>query len=76
MAQAGMRPETLGQVLLLAHKAIQYDALTEQKAVALKKVVAAPKVIRPAAPQPKRTNQAALDRLRTHGRGEDFMKFL
>lgn len=76
MAQAGMRPDTLGQVLLLAHKAIQFDALNEQKPVALKKVAAAPKVIRPAAPQPKRTNQAALDRLKQHGRPEDFMKFL
>lgn len=76
MAQAGMRPETLGQVLLLAHKAIQFDALNAQKTVALKKVAAAPKVIRPAAPQPKKQNQAALDRLRQSGRGEDFMKFL
>lgn len=76
MAQAGMRPETLGQVLLLAHKAIQYDELTSKKQTVLKKVAAAPKVIRPAAPQPKKTNQAALERLKKSGRGEDFMKFL
>jgi hypothetical protein len=76
MAQAGMRPDTLGQVLLLAHKAIQFDALNAEKPVALKKVAAAPKVIRPAAPQPKKENQAALDRLRKSGRGEDFMSFL
>lgn len=76
MAQAGMRPDTLGQVLLLAHKAIQFDALNAEKPVALKKVAVAPKVIRPAAPQPKKENQAALDRLRKSGRGEDFMSFL
>lgn len=76
MAQAGMRPETLGQVLLLAHKAIQYDELTSKKQTVLKKVAAAPKVIRPAAPQPKRTNKEAADRLRKYGRIDDLVKFL
>jgi hypothetical protein len=81
MAEAGMRPETIGQVLLMAHKAIQFDQLDTKlkntKTAVLTKVAAAPKVIRPAAPQPRQTeNKAALERLRKNGRGEDFMKFL
>lgn len=75
-AEAGMRPELVGQILLLAHKAAQYDELTSKKEVALKKVAAAPKVIRPSAPQPKRLNHAASERLKKTGRIEDFVKFL
>ncbi len=81
MAEAGMKPETIGQVLLMAHKAIQFDQLDSKlkdtKTAVLKKVVTAPKVIRPAAAQPRQTeNKSALDRLKKNGRGEDFMKFL
>jgi phosphoserine phosphatase len=76
IVEAGMKPETIGQILVLAHKAAQFDELSAKKPVALKKVAAAPKVIRPAAPQPRKQNQAALERLQKTGRGEDFMKFL
>lgn len=76
IAQAGMPSDFLGKVLLAAHKAAQLDELSAKKPAALKKVAAAPKVIRPSAPQPKKHNQAALDRLKKNGRGEDFMSFL
>jgi len=75
LAQAGMHPGTLGQVLVLAHKAIQFDALQKSKPAALAKVAAAPpKVVKPAAPQPRsaQDNQAATDRLRKHGRIDDL----
>lgn len=75
LAQAGMHPGTLGQVLVLAHKAIQFDELQKSKPAALAKVAAAPpKVVKPAAPQPRsaQDNNAATDRLRKHGRIDDL----
>lgn len=60
------------------YKAAQWDAMQAQKPKALQKVVEAPKAIKQAAPTPQRqrTNQAALERLRTTGRPQDLMKFL
>lgn len=60
------------------YKAAQWDAMQAAKPKALQKVVEAPKAIKQAAPTPQRqrTNQAALDRLRTSGRPQDLMKFL
>lgn len=43
---------------------------------ALKKVAEAPKVITPKAQAPKRTNQSALDRLKSTGRAENLAAFL
>ncbi len=61
------------------HDAMKWRALQAQKPNAMQKVAAAPKaVIRPQAarsPQ-QRTNQAALDRLKNHGRIEDLANFL
>ncbi len=77
LASAGMHPGTLGQVLVLAHKAIQFDELQKAKPAALKKVAEAPKVIRPAAQQPKpNVNKAAAERLKQTGRLEDLAKLL
>lgn len=79
MAQAGMHPGTLGQVLILAHKAIQFDALQKAKPAALAKVAAAPpKVVKPAAPQPRsaQDNRAATERLQKYGRVEDLAKLI
>lgn len=76
MVQAGMAPNALGQVLLLAHEAIQFRKLNVSKPQALQKVASAPKVIKPSAPQPKRTNQAASDRLKKFGRVEDLAALL
>jgi hypothetical protein len=76
LASAGMHPGTLGQVLLLAHKAIQFDELQKSKPAALKKVADAPKIIKPSAPQPKQTNRAAVQRLKETGRLEDLARLL
>lgn len=77
LASAGMHPGTLGQVLVLAHKAIQFDELQKAKPAVLKKVAEAPKLIKPSAPQPKpNVNKAAADRLKQHGRLEDLAKLL
>ena len=60
------------------YKAAQWDAMQAQKPKAMQKVAEAPKAIKQAAPTPQRqrTNQAALERLRTTGRPQDLMKFL
>jgi hypothetical protein len=39
-------------------------------------VAEAPKVIRPAAPQPKKPNQSALERLKKTGRPSELVNFL
>lgn len=65
-----------GRMLHVLRDAMQWRALQTSKPQALKKVADAPKVIRPAAPQPKKTNQAALDRLRTTGRPSELVNFL
>ena len=67
-----IRFQTLGKVLVLAHKAFQYDALQKAKPAALQKVVQAPKLVKPAAAQPKQTNQEAVKRLQRSGRIEDL----
>jgi hypothetical protein len=76
LASAGLHPGTLGQVLVLAHKAIQFDELQKSKPAALKKVADAPRILKPSAPQPKQTNKAAVQRLRESGRMEDLAKLL
>ena len=76
LAKAGMHPGTLGQVLLLAHKAIQFDKLQSDKPAALKKVAAAPRIIKPAAPQPKQTNREAVQRLQKSGSINDLARLL
>ena len=76
LAKGGLHPGTLGQVLLLAHKAIQFDQLNTNKPAALKKVADAPKVIRPAAPQPPQTNREAVRRLQKSGSMEDLARLL
>lgn len=76
LAKEGMHPGTLGQVLLLAHKAIQFDAIQTAKPAALKKVAAAPRVIKPAAPQPRSVTRAATQRLQKTGRTEDLAALL
>jgi hypothetical protein len=76
LAKEGMHPGTIGQVLLMAHKAIQFDAIQTAKPAALKKVAAAPKVIKPAAPQPRSVTRAATQRLQKTGRTEDLAALL
>jgi hypothetical protein len=77
----GYSPEELaeisdGRFTLMLHDALKWRELQTAKPQALKKVADAPKVIKPAAPQPKRENQAALERLRKTGRAENLVDFL
>lgn len=76
LAKGGLHPGTLGQVLLLAHKAIQFDRLNTDKPAALKKVADAPRVIKPAATQPATPQRAAVQQLRKSGRMEDLARLL
>lgn len=77
----GYTPEELEQItdprlVQILHDAMQFRALKAQQPKAAQKLVQAPKVIRPAAPQPVRQNQAALDRLKKTGRAENLIDFL
>ena len=58
------------------HDAMQWRKLQAQKPVAMQKVAQAPKVLKPGAVAARPANQAALDRLKKHGRIEDFAKLL
>lgn len=65
-----------GRMLHALRDAMQWRELQSAKPKAMQRVVEAPKVIRPAAPQPKKSNQAALQRLQTSGRASDLVAFL
>ena len=67
---------TDGRAIHLLHDAMKWRELQTAKPKALQKVVEAPKVIKPAAPQPRKTNQAAMDRLRKTGRASELVNFL
>ena len=58
------------------HDAMKWRALQAGKTTQMQKVAQAPKAIKPQAAQPKRTNQAATDRLRKSGRIEDLAALL
>lgn len=58
------------------HDAMKWRALQAGKPTQMQKVAEAPKAIKPQAAQPKRTNQAATERLRKSGRIEDLAAFL
>lgn len=58
------------------HDAMQWRKLQEQKPKALQKVAAAPVVLKPSAAEQRKPNQAALDRLKKHGRVEDLAALL
>lgn len=65
-----------GRFVHLLHDAAKWREATGQKQTAMNKVAQAPKVIRPSAPQPKKSNQAALDRLKSTGRPSELVHFL
>lgn len=65
-----------GRMLHVLHDAAKWRELQAAKPKALQKVTEAPKVVKPAAPQPKRTNQSALDRLKKTGRPSELVNFL
>lgn len=60
----------------ILHDAMKWRALQAQKPAAMQRVATAAPAIKPQAAQPKRTNQAALDRLKKNGRVEDLASFL
>jgi hypothetical protein len=77
----GFSEEELGSVIdgrfvHLLHDAAKWRELQTQKPKALQKVAEAPKVLKPQAPQPKKQNASALDRLKKTGRAEELMNFL
>jgi hypothetical protein len=65
-----------GRMLHVLRDAQQWRQLQTQKPKAMQKVVEAPKVLKPSAPQPKKTNQSALDRLKKTGRASELVNFL
>jgi hypothetical protein len=65
-----------GRMLHVLRDAQQWRQLQTQKPKAMQKVAEAPKVLKPSAPQPKKSNQAALERLKKNGRADDLMSFL
>ncbi len=67
---------TDGRAVRLLYDAMQFQALQASKPKALQKVVEAPKVLKPAAPQPKKQNASALDRLKKTGRASELVNFL
>lgn len=60
----------------ILHDAMKWRALQAQKPTAMQRVATAAPAIKPQAAQPKRQNQAALDRLKKNGRAEDLAAFL
>lgn len=77
----GFTPQELSQVIdgrmvHVLHDALQWRALQAQKPQAMKKVAEAPKVIKPAAPQPKNRGGELTKRLQASGRLEDLAAFL
>lgn len=65
-----------GRFIHVLNDAMQWRNLQQQKPTQMKKVAAAPKVIKPAAPQPKQRNAEAAKRLKQSGRVEDLASFL
>jgi hypothetical protein len=77
----GFTPKELGtlsdpRVIQALHEAAQWRKLQAEKPKALQKVVDAPKVLKPGPAAAQRPNQAALDRLKKHGRIEDLAAFI
>jgi hypothetical protein len=65
-----------GRFIHLLHDAAKWRELQTAKPKAMQKVAEAPKVLKPSAPQPKKQNASALDRLKKTGRAEELMNFL
>jgi hypothetical protein len=58
------------------HDAMQFRKLQASKPAAMQKVAQAPKVLKPGAVAARSPNQAAVERLKKHGRLDDFAKLL
>jgi hypothetical protein len=65
------------RLVKVLHDAMKWQELQKGKPQALKKVAEAPRVIKPQSQAPKpKPNQAATQRLKSHGRVEDLASFL
>lgn len=64
-----------GRAIHLLYDAMQFRNAQKQVPQQMKKVSAAPKVIKPAAPKPNNTKSEAAKRLKTSGRVEDLAAF-
>lgn len=64
-----------GRAIHLLHDAMQFRAAKQQVPEQMKKVAAAPKVIKPAAPKPNNAKAEATKRLKASGRIEDLANF-
>jgi hypothetical protein len=65
------------RLVKVLHDAMKWQELQKGKPQALKKVAEAPRVVKPQSQAPKpKPNQAATQRLKTHGRVEDLASFL
>lgn len=65
-----------GRVIQILNDAMQWRTLQQQKPAQMQKVTAAPKAIKPAAPQPKNRGGEMTKRLKATGRVEDLAAFL
>jgi hypothetical protein len=77
----GYTPEDLANItdarlVVALHDAMQWRALQAKQKTVMQKVADAPRVVKPNAPQPRKTNQAAAERLRKTGRIEDLASLL
>lgn len=64
-----------GRAIHLLHDAMQFRTAKQQVPEQMKKVAAAPKVIKPAAPKPNNAKAEATKRLKASGRIEDLANF-
>lgn len=79
--QYGYHDEELANVtdarlVHVLHDAMKWRELQAKRPEAMKKVAAAPAVVKPQAKAPKPRNQAAVQRLKSHGRVEDLAALL
>lgn len=65
-----------GRVIQILNDAMQWRTLQQQKPAQMQKVAAAPRTIKPAAPQPKNRGGELTKRLKSSGRTEDLAAFL
>jgi hypothetical protein len=77
----GYTPEDLqnitdARLVVALHDAMQWRQLQAKQKTVMQKVTDAPRVVKPNAPQPRKSNQAAAERLRKSGRLEDLASLL
>lgn len=76
LSDAELSGITDGRFVHMLHDAAQWRKAQAGKPKVMAKVAEAPRVIKPAAPQPRKTNQASLERLKSTGRASELINFL